>query len=66
MPTEAEKKLNIKRRNLLRLAEIKERLAEKYARLAKTVSSKVRRRLYLNRVRKYTLQAKNARILASR
>lgn len=66
MPTETVKKGNIKQRNLLRIAEIKEKLAQKYARLAKTVSSKVRRRIYLNRVKKYTLQAKNARILASR
>ncbi|MEJ5339927.1 MAG: hypothetical protein WHT09_00040 [Thermogutta sp.] len=55
---------NIKQRQLLRIAQVKEKLAEKYARLAKTVSSKVRRRIYLNRVKKYTLQANNARILA--
>lgn len=62
--TQGEKKLNSKGRMLLHLAQVKEQLAAKYARLAKTVSSRVRRRIYLNRVKKLTLQAKNARILA--
>ncbi|MGB4727358.1 MAG: hypothetical protein WBH86_08130 [Thermogutta sp.] len=62
--TQGEKKLNSKGRMLLHLAEVKEQLAAKYARLAKTVSSRVRRQIYLNRVKKLTLQAKNARILA--
>jgi hypothetical protein len=61
---QGEKKRNLKQRSLIHLAEVKEQAAAKYARLAKSVSSRVRRRLYLNRVKKLTLQAKNARILA--
>lgn len=59
-------KTSIRQRSLLHLAEVKDQLAAKYARLAKSVSSKVRRRIYLNRVKKFTLQARNARIMAER
>jgi uncharacterized protein YllA (UPF0747 family) len=61
---QGEKKRNLRQRSLIHLAEVKEQAAAKYARLAKSVSSRVRRRIYLNRVKKLTLQAKNARILA--
>lgn len=64
--TEGEKKRNLRQRSLINLAEVKEQLAAKYARLAKGVSSRVRRQIYLNRVKKLSLQAKNARILADR
>ncbi|MGQ9505744.1 MAG: hypothetical protein ACUVQG_13035 [Thermogutta sp.] len=62
--TEGEKNRNLRQRSLIHLAEVKEQLAAKYSRLAKSVSSRVRRQIYLNRVKKLSLQAKNARILA--
>jgi len=62
--TQGEKKLSRRQRSLVHLAEVKEQLAAKYARLAKSVSSRVRQRIYLNRVKKLSLQAKNARIMA--
>ncbi len=44
-----------------RLAEVKQALADKYMRLAKSVSSKVRRKIYLNRAESYRHQAEDAR-----
>lgn len=64
--TQSKKQQNLRQRSLIHLAEVKEQLAAKYARLAKSVSSRVRQRIYLNRVKKLSLQAKNARILADR
>ncbi len=44
-----------------RLAEVKQALADKYMRLSKSVSSKVRRKVYLNRAESYRNQAADAR-----
>lgn len=43
-----------------KLAEVKQALADKYTRLSKTVSSKVRRKKYMNRAAGYQRQVQEA------
>jgi hypothetical protein len=44
-----------------KLVEVKQALADKYMRLAKSVSSKVRRKKYLNRAESYRHQVEDAK-----